>query len=139
MSNLANSHFDDSDDEEDNFNPAPADLSDNEDGQAPVPDYDVGAQVQKEPINRPSRNDASEDGSKSEQVNNKLRGSDGDNDQEDDNEDTEGEGESTALGAEDDDEDDDDEDDDEEITVSFLPYIGCGCDISICSTPRIKF
>lgn len=119
MSNLANAHFDDSEEEDDNFNPAPADLSDNEDARgSDHDDDDAGAQIQKEAARRQSRDDASEDGSTTEQVKNRRRGfsEDGDHDDEDD----EGEGDDTAPAANDDEEEDDEEDDDEEeITVSF--------------------
>jgi transcription elongation factor SPT5 len=124
MATLANAHFDDSEDEDD-FNPAPADLSDND---------DAVAQIQNEAAHRPSRDDGSEDGPTSEQVNNRRRdsgaGNDGDEDDKD-AEDAEGEGEDTALRADGDDEEDeeeeeeveaedeDEDDEEEEITVSI--------------------
>lgn len=117
MSNLANAHFDDSEEEDDNFNPAPVDLSDNEDAGGSDHDDNTKAQGQKEAARRSSRDDASEDGSMSDQVNKKRRGSGQDSEQDDD-EDAEGEGEDTAPAADDDDEEDEEEEDDEdEITV----------------------
>ena len=135
MSNLANAHFDDSEDEEDNFNPAPADLSDNEDAQAANHDAEVGAQVQKEAEGSPSRDDASENGSVSEQVNTKRRDSVGDGEEEED-EDAEDEGEDTAPRADDDDEEDDEEDDDEEeITVSSPSSLHCSY---VCGSAKVQ-
>ena len=113
--NLLNSHFEDSDDEED-FNPQPADLSDNEDAGGSDHD-DAGDQIRNEAARQPSRDDASEADSTTEPVRSKTRDAELDGDEEIDDEDAEGEGEDTGPRANDDDEEDEEEDDEEEITV----------------------
>jgi len=111
---LLNSHFDDSDDEED-FNPQPADLSDNEDAGGSDHD-DAGDQIRNEAARQSSRDDASEADSTTQPIRSKTRDAEVDGDEEIDDEDAEGEGEDTAPRA-DDDEEDEEEDDEEEITV----------------------
>jgi len=101
-SNLANTQFEDSEDEED-FNPAPADISDAEDAGGSDHDDEAGAQIQGEEQMKARRSSAGDRGG----------------DEDEDEEDAEGEGEETAPGAnEDEDEEDEDDDDEEEITVS---------------------
>jgi transcription elongation factor SPT5 len=117
MSNLLNTRFDDSEDE-DEFNPAPADLSDAEDAGGSDHDEDAGAQIQNEAARRQELND--DDGSDEEPPVSKRRSSaDSRGADEDEDEDAEVEGEDTAPGAnEDEDEEDEEDDDEEEITVS---------------------
>jgi transcription elongation factor SPT5 len=113
-SNLVNTQFEDSEDEDDNFNPQPADLSDNEDAEA---------RIHNEAARRRVKED---DGSDEElPVTKKKSSADEGSGEEDDGDaegEGEGEGEETAGGAhdaEDDEEEDEEEDDDEEeITVS---------------------
>jgi transcription elongation factor SPT5 len=100
-SNLLNQQFDDSEDEED-FNPQPADESDAEDA-APDHDEDAGDQIRSEAARRSSRDESP--------VENAIA-------DKDDDEDAEGEGEDTAPRDEDDDDEDDEDEDEEEITVS---------------------
>lgn len=123
--NLSNTRFDDSEDEED-FNPAQADLSDVEDAGGSDHDEDAGAQIQNEAARRREVND--DDGSDEESAISKRRTSadDRDGDEEVDEDDAEGEGEDTAPGANDDEEEEDEEDDDEEeITVSIQKPAAC--------------
>jgi transcription elongation factor SPT5 len=101
-SNLLNQQFDDSEDEED-FNPQPADESDAEDA-APDHDEDAGDQIRSEAARRPSRDESP--------VENAIA------DKDDEDEDAEGEGEDTAPRDDDDDDEDDEDEDEEEITVS---------------------
>lgn len=109
---LLDTRFDDSEEEDDNFNPAPADLSDEENGA----EGDHASEI-------PSRNDA------------KRRATDDDDDAEDDGaiktngkgrpsnvedngDDDEGEGAGDDEEDEDEDEEDE-EDEEEEVTVSY--------------------
>ncbi|KAJ5041568.1 uncharacterized protein L3040_005148 [Drepanopeziza brunnea f. sp. 'multigermtubi'] len=91
MSNLANTNLEDSDEEED-FNPAQADLSDNEASKSANADSD-----DEQPSNSRRRSSAGQD------------------DAEEDDEDAEGPGEDLAAGNDEDDEEDE-EDEEEEIT-----------------------
>jgi len=109
--NLLDAHFDDSEEEED-FNPQPADDSDagsdNED--------DADNQVRGEAARHQSRDNTSEDGV-TEPVKSKRTEI---LDEEEDNDEDDDEGEDTAPRANDDDEEEEDEDEeDEEITVSI--------------------
>ena len=111
--NLLNTQFDDSEDEEDNFNPQPADLSDVEDDN----DADAGAQIRNEASARRVSEGGSDDESTQDLAPAKKRSP-----QQDDNEadeDAEGEGEDTAPNAldDEDDEEEEEDDDEEEITV----------------------
>jgi transcription elongation factor SPT5 len=124
-SNLLDTHFDDSEDEEDNFNPQPADLSETEDVGGSDHDEDAGAQIHNEAARRHEVND--DDGSDEEVTISKRRSSvddrDGEGDEED--EDAEGEGEDIVRNANDEEDEEDEEDDDEEeITVSFSKVSG---------------
>jgi transcription elongation factor SPT5 len=105
--NLLNGQFDDSDDEED-FNPQPADISDAEEGGDSDHDEDAGAQIQNEAANRRVNDEGSEDGSQ------KNAGGD---DEEDEGEE---DGEPTAARDDDDEEEEDDEDEIE--TVRLIPF-----------------
>ncbi|KAL3418529.1 transcription initiation protein spt5 [Phlyctema vagabunda] len=113
-SNLLDSHFEDSEEEED-FNPQPADVSDNDEGES---DNETGAQRANQTSKR-NRDDDDNDA-----PNSKGRERDSDDEDEDEgvadgeDEDAEGEGEDTAPGAHNDDEDEEEEEDeeDEEIT-----------------------
>jgi len=114
-SNLLNTSFDESDEEDDNFNPQPADLSDNED-EGDGDDNGSRAQKRVEPSRRRvDEDDDSEDGAAptNGRKNNSGHGADEDGDEDD--EDAEGEGEDIGAGDDDDDEDEE-EDDEEEIT-----------------------
>ncbi len=116
-SNLLNAQFDDSDDEDD-FNPAPADISDAEEAGGSDHDDEAGAQIQGEQQMKARRSSADD-----------RRG-----DEDEDEEDAEGEGEETAPGAnEDEDEDDEDDDDEEEITVSIRNSLSHILGLSVCS------
>lgn len=117
-SNLVSGHFDDSEDEDDNFNPLPADISDNEDAGESDHDDDAGAQIRNEASTR-----RVDDGSDDEASNSRSRPVGDDVDEDD--EDAEGEGEDIRPGAHDDDDEDDEDDEEEEIdTVSpFLLHI----------------
>ncbi|KAE8449487.1 Transcription elongation factor spt5 [Mollisiaceae sp. DMI_Dod_QoI] len=108
-SNLLSAHFDDSEDEDDNFNPQPADVSDNEDAGGSDHDDDAGAQIRNEASKRRADEDSDDEVtvSKSRPAN---------EDGEGDDEDAEGEGEDTAPGANDDDDEEDEDDEEEEIT-----------------------
>jgi transcription elongation factor SPT5 len=120
MSNLSNARFDDSEDEDD-FNPIQADLSDAEDGEGLGHDDDAGAQIQNEAARSREVNDESDE----EPVLRRRSSADehGGNEDEDE-EDAEGEGEDTVPGAnEDEDEEDEEEDDEEEITVSIQKFL----------------
>ncbi len=114
-SNLLNSQFDESDDEDD-FNPAPADVSDAEDAGGSDND-DVGAQIRNEASKGRVKYDRGPD---EERTTSKRRSiaDEEDGGEDVDEEDAEGDGDDTAPGADDDDEDED-EDDEEEITVSL--------------------
>lgn len=102
-SNLINAQFDDSDEEDDNFNPQPADLSDAEDAGGDH-DEDAGDQIRREA----ARHQSKDEGSDGEDNANK--------------EDEEDEGEDTAPRDEDEEEEEEEEEDeeDEEITVRLL-------------------
>jgi hypothetical protein len=103
--NLLNTQFDDSEEEDDNFNPQPADLSDAEDAGGEDHDDDAEDQIRGEAARQKSKQEGSDD-------------EDAMNKEGDDDEDEEGEGEDTAPRAGDDEEEDEEEDEeDEEITV----------------------
>jgi len=103
--NLLNAQFDESDDEED-FNPQPADISDAEEGGDSDHDEDAGAQIQNEAANRRVNDEGSEDGSQK---------NGGVEDEEDEGEE---DGDNTAAR-----DDDDEEDDEDEIeTVRLIPF-----------------
>jgi transcription elongation factor SPT5 len=108
-SNLLNAQFDDSEDEDD-FNPQPADLSD--DGG----DDDAGVQIRKEAARTRVDEDEGSDDEAPASRRKSAHGQNGDDD--DDDEDAEGEGEDITQGGLDDDEEEDEEDEEEEITVS---------------------
>lgn len=108
-SNLLNAQFDDSEDEDDNFNPQPADLSD--DGG----DDDAGAQIRKE-----ASRTREVDGSDDEAPAPRRQSVDDENGEDEDDEDAEGEGEDITQGALDDDDEDEEEDEEEEITVGTI-------------------
>jgi transcription elongation factor SPT5 len=97
-SNLVNTQFEESDEEDDNFNPQPADLSDAEDAGGDQ-DEDAADQIRTEAARQQSKGDASED----EDAVNKV--------------DEEGEGEGSAPGNDDGEDDEEEDDDEEEITV----------------------
>lgn len=102
--NLLNTQFDDSEEEDDNFNPQPADLSDAEDAGGDHDD-DAEDQIRGEAARQKSERKGSDD-------------EDAANKEEDDDEDEEDEGEEPAPRAGDDEEEDEEEDEeDEEITV----------------------
>ena len=119
-SNLLDTRFDDSEEEDDNFNPQPADLSDVED--AGGSDHDD--RIQNEASRRQEVNDRSDE----ELPISKRSSADdrgGNENEDDEDEDAEGEGEPGAsLSDVEDgrganiDEDDEEDDDEEEITVS---------------------
>jgi transcription elongation factor SPT5 len=115
-SNLLNTQFEDSEDEDDNFNPQPADLSDNEDAEAQI-------------HNEAARRRVEDHGSDEELpvTKKKFSADEGSGEEDDGDAEGEGEGEETAVGAhdaEDDEEDDEEEDDDEEeITVSVQTFL----------------
>lgn len=114
MSNLQSAHFDDSEDEDD-FNPQQADLSDVEDAGGSDHDDDAGAQIRNEASRRSATaDDASDD---EQPTNTRGRSPAGQEDAEEEDEDAEGPGEDLAAGADDDD-DEDEEDEEEEITVN---------------------
>jgi transcription elongation factor SPT5 len=112
--NLLTTQFDDSEDEDDNFNPAPADLSDDEN--AGEDDDESEAQVRNEGARRRVAEDTYDDGDEEEappaRTNGKGKTPDrrGDNPADEDGEDLIGE----AGDEEDEEEEDDDE---EEVTV----------------------
>jgi transcription elongation factor SPT5 len=111
--NLHGQHFDDSEDEDDNFNPAPADLSDDENTEdAP------NAQIRGETARRKQAVD--DEGQDSSPVRNNAKNRGSADDEDDNGEDEEGEGEDTAGVANDDEDEEEEEEDDEEeeITVS---------------------
>lgn len=118
-SNLASARFDDSEDEDDNFNPQPADISDNEDAARSNHDDDAGAQIRNEASSR-----RVDDESDDEETSN-PRSKPVEEDADEDDEDAEGEGEDIAPGAHDDDDEDDEEDEEEEIDTvcAFLLQI----------------
>jgi transcription elongation factor SPT5 len=114
-SNLLDTHFDDSEDEEENFNPEP-ELSDAEDAGGSDHDESAGQQIRNESARRrPSVND--DEGSDEEPTISKRR----DGEEDEDEEDAEGEGEDIGRNDEEDEEDEED-DDEEEITVSFQAF-----------------
>jgi transcription elongation factor SPT5 len=97
-SNLINAQFDESDEEDDNFNPQPADLSDAEDAGGDH-DEDAGDQIRREAARQESKDDASEGEDTAIK------------------EDEEGEGEDTAPGDEEEEDEEEEDEEDEEITV----------------------
>lgn len=114
---LLNAHFNDSEDEDDNFNPQPADLSDNEDAGGDDHDEDARNQIQNEAARRPVNEDGYDEDEDAEAPpsNGRKRSSEyRKEDEVGDDEDDEGEGEDTALGVHDDEEEEDEEDDEEE-------------------------
>ena len=125
-SNLLNTHFDESEEEDDNFNPQPADLSDTEEAGGPDDD-DADNQIRGEAAGRRVQ-DGSEDESARPSTNGKKKSlSDADD------EDVEGEGEDTAPRDDDDEEDDEDEDEDEEeVTVGLYESSFTPLDLSLC-------
>ncbi|KAH6664699.1 hypothetical protein B0J14DRAFT_522966 [Halenospora varia] len=98
-SNLLSDNFGDSESEDDNFNPAPADASDEEND-----DDDAGAQIRNEAAKRRAADNDSEDGAARRRPSNERN----------DDEDEEGEGEDTAPVDDDEEEDEEEEEDDEE-------------------------
>merc|ERR1712225_135079 len=118
---LQNTHFEDSEDEDD-FNPQQADISDNEDAGGSDHDDDAGAQIRNE-VSRRSAN--VDDGSDDEQPAPSRRRSSADQndgEEDEDDEDAEGPGEDLNAGADDEDEDENDDDEDElnEIKDNFI-------------------
>lgn len=111
-SNLLNNSFDDSDEEDDNFNPQPADLSDNE---------DEGHHTGSAQRNEASRHQVGDDdGSEDESApasGRKHSSGGGADDGEDEDEDEEGDGEDIAADDDEEDEEEEEDDDEEEITV----------------------
>lgn len=106
--NFLTQSFDDSEDEDDNFNPQPEidqGDSDHED--------DAGAQIQNEASRRSARD---EEASDDEQTDNRTKGDQEQDGEGEDDEDAEGEGED--LGAQDEEDEEEEDDDEEEITVS---------------------
>lgn len=116
-SNLPNNSFDDSEEEDDNFNPQPADLSDNENEA-----HTSNAQRNNESSRHQVGDDDGSEGESAPTGGRKHNsgGAADDGEDEDEDEDGEGEGEDITAGAHDDDdeEEDDEDDDEEEITVS---------------------
>ena len=108
---LTNAHFDDSEDEDDNFNPQPADLSDAEDAPGSDHDDDAGAQIRSETARRDVKDDGSDEGST-------KGGASGEHHDEEDDEDAEGEGEDLNHGDEEEEDEDEEDDEEDEITVS---------------------
>ncbi|KAA8577127.1 hypothetical protein EYC84_007128 [Monilinia fructicola] len=110
-SNLLNNSFDDSDEEDDNFNPQPADLSDNE---------DEGHHTGSAQRNEASRHQVGDDdGSEDESApasGRKHSSGGGADDGEDEDEDEEGDGEDIAADDDEEDEEEEEDDDEEEIT-----------------------
>lgn len=115
-SNPPNNSFDDSDEEDDNFNPQPADLSDNEDEA-----HTSNAQRNNESSRHQVGDDDGSEGESAPTGGIKHNSGGAADDGEDEDEDGEGEGEDITAGAHDDDdeEEDDEDDDEEEITVSI--------------------
>ncbi|KAK6581114.1 hypothetical protein PZA11_006602 [Diplocarpon coronariae] len=112
MSSLQHANFEESDEEED-FNPQQADLSDAEDAGGSDRDENVSAQSRNEVAKRPT---ISEDASDDDQpAGSRRRSSLGQGDGDEDDEDAEGPGEDIAAGQDEDDEEDE-EDEEEEIT-----------------------
>jgi transcription elongation factor SPT5 len=121
MSNLSNARFDDSEDEDD-FNPIQADLSDAEDGEGLGHDDDAGAQIQNEAARSREVNDESDE--EPAVLRRRSSADEHGGNEDEDEEDAEGEGEDTVPGAnEDEDEEDEEEDDEEEITVSIQKFL----------------
>ncbi len=118
--NLLTTQFDDSEDEDDNFNPAPADLSDDEN--AGEDDDELEAQVRNEGARRRVAEDIYDDGDDEDappaRTNGKSKTPDrrGGNPAED-GEDDEGEGEDLNGEAGDEEEEEEEDDDEEEVTV----------------------
>ena len=128
---LQNTHFEDSEDEDD-FNPQQADISDNEDAGGSDHDDDAGAQIRNE-VSRRSAN--VDDGSDDEQPAPSRRRSSADQndgEEDEDDEDAEGPGEDLNAGADDDDEEDED-DEEEEITVGYL-----SCSLKECTDKNFR-
>lgn len=117
--NLLSHDFGDSDDEDD-FNPAPADLSDDE---------NVGSDTEQAPTRAmPDPPSDDENGAPAPGPNERVRSPEGshDGDLAGDDEDEEGQGDDTAGGAVDDEDEEDEEDDEdeEEVTVSYTRGLG---------------
>jgi transcription elongation factor SPT5 len=112
---LNNVQFDDSEDDDDNFNPVPADMSDDENAGG---DNELEAQIRGESARKHNAyNDEKEIPRK---TNGKSKISDEARDIEDDEdiEDEEGKGEDVGgAGLDDEDEDDEEDEDEEEVTV----------------------
>jgi transcription elongation factor SPT5 len=128
--NLLTTQFDDSEDEDDNFNPAPADLSDDEN----AGDYDESeATLRNEGTRRRVGEDTYDDGDDEGAPPGKTNGKSRTQDQRDhaaneDGGDDEGGGEDLngeAADEEDEDEEEEEDDDEEEVTV--------------CATPELQF
>jgi hypothetical protein len=111
-SNLLNARFDDSEDEDD-FNPQPADLSDIEEAGGSDHDEDAGAQIQNEVSRKLEVND--DDGSNGEPTISKRRSSTDGRGSDIDEDEELGEGEDILL-----DEDEEEDEEEEEITVRIL-------------------
>ncbi|KAB8302112.1 hypothetical protein EYC80_005563 [Monilinia laxa] len=110
-SNLLNNSFDDSDEEDDNFNPQPADLSDNED----EGHHRGSAQRNEASRHQVGDDDGSEDESAPASGRKNSSGG-GADDGEDEDEDEEGDGEDIAGDDDEEDEEEEEDDDEEEIT-----------------------
>ncbi|KAI9743566.1 MAG: transcription elongation factor spt5 [Claussenomyces sp. TS43310] len=118
--NLLNTQFDESEDEDDNFNPAPADLSDDEnagrvadESEAPVRDASIRRSTLAELDN--DEGDEIPPARTNGKPRSSVHGEDGEDDENGEND--EGEGEDIGGGDdEEEDEDEDEDDEDEEIT-----------------------
>ncbi|RDL33576.1 uncharacterized protein BP5553_07944 [Venustampulla echinocandica] len=104
--NLVNAQFDDSEDEDDNFNPQPADLSGGEEGGESDHDNDAGAQIQNENANAKQQVDEDEESDDGGDADGPKRASGDQENGEDEEEEVEDEEE----------EEEEEEDDEEEIT-----------------------
>ncbi|KAH7379713.1 hypothetical protein BKA64DRAFT_234011 [Cadophora sp. MPI-SDFR-AT-0126] len=111
---LQNTHFEDSEDEDD-FNPQQADISDNEDAGGSDQDDDAGAQIRNEASKRFTNVDDGSDDEQPAPLRRRSSADPNDGEADEDDEDAEGPGEDINAGAEDDDEEDED-DEEEEIT-----------------------
>jgi transcription elongation factor SPT5 len=126
-SNLLTTQFDDSEDEDDNFNPVPADLSDDEN--AGGDDDDSEAQVRNEGARRHVAEDTYEDGDDEEalpaRTNGKSKTPDrrGADPADEDGEDDEGEGEDLNGEGGDEEDEEEEDDDEEEVTVCWASEV----------------
>jgi transcription elongation factor SPT5 len=129
-SNLLTTQFDDSEDEDDNFNPAPADLSDDENLRGNNDESE--AQVRSEGARRRVAEDTYDDDDDEDvppaRINGKSKTPDrrGADVADEDGEDDEGEGEDLngEAGDEEEEEEEDEEDDDEEeVTVRYTSEV----------------